>query len=347
MTHVLEVRDLRVEAATQSADLLLVDGADLRVARGEIVGVVGESGCGKSTLVRTLIGMLESNVEVTAGEVSLLGDTVLAPGRDTTARIRGSKVGTVFQDAARSLDPLFKIRFQLREVLARHLPDLTAEQAADRMAAVLRRMGIDEVDRVLDSHPHQLSGGLRQRVAIAIAVITDPALVLADECTTALDVTTQAEVVSLFRDLVRDTGVGLVFITHDLLLASDLCDRIAVMYGGQVVETGPTAEVLENPRHPFTAGLLASVPSWSAEGPLVGIPGSAPRVTTEFRGCRFADRCARVSDRCRDDVGWTGGREDGVRCVHPLDGTADRAHDAAGSVPAAGKEELMAEEERR
>ncbi|MDX6739450.1 ABC transporter ATP-binding protein [Actinocorallia sp. A-T 12471] len=317
---VLEVDRLRVEAETAAADLVLVDGADLRVGRGEIVGVVGESGCGKSTLVRTLIGMLESNVEVADGEVRLGGETVVAPGRDASAKVRGSRVGTVFQDAARSLDPLFKIRYQLREVLARHRPDLTGAQAAAKMAAVLGRMGIAEVERVLDSHPHQLSGGLRQRVAIALAVVTDPELVLADECTTALDVTTQAEVVSLFRDLVRDTGVGLVFVTHDLLLASDLCDTIAVMYGGQIVEAGPTARVLEAPRHPFTAGLLASVPSWSTEGPLVGIPGSTPRVTTEFRGCRFADRCGRASAACADDVGWTGGRGDGVRCVHPLQG---------------------------
>jgi peptide/nickel transport system ATP-binding protein len=330
MNAVLEVGGLRVEAGTRSADLVLVDGADLRVGRGEVVGVVGESGCGKSTLVRTLIGMLESNVEVTAGEVRLCGETVVAPGRDATAKIRGSRVGTVFQDAARSLDPLFKIRFQLREVLSRHLPDLADEQAEQRMAQVLRRMGIDETERVLDSYPHQLSGGLRQRVAIAIAVITDPELVLADECTTALDVTTQAEVVSLFRDLVRDTGVGLVFVTHDLLLASDLCDRIAVMYGGQVIETGPVEQVLEHPRHPFTAGLLASVPGWSDEGPLVGIPGSAPRVTTEFRGCRFADRCGRAVEECRTDVAWTGGREDGVRCVRPLEN---------GSAQAAGPEE--------
>ncbi|ROO85802.1 peptide/nickel transport system ATP-binding protein [Actinocorallia herbida] len=330
MTAVLEVGGLRVEAETAAADLLLVDGADLRVGNGEIVGIVGESGCGKSTLVRTLIGMLEGNVAVAAGEVRLGGDRVLAPGHDVTASVRGARVGTVFQDAARSLDPLFKIGYQLREVLARHRPGLTAAQAAEKSAAVLGRMGITEPDRVLGSYPHQLSGGLRQRVAIALAVITDPELVLADECTTALDVTTQAEVVALFRDLVRDTGVGLVFVTHDLLLASDLCDRIAVMYGGQIVEAGPTARVLESPRHPFTAGLLASVPSRHTEGPLVGIPGAAPRVTTAFQGCRFADRCAAASAACADDVGWTGADDEGVRCRHPLDGAP---HPPTGQPP--------------
>ncbi|MDW5594842.1 ABC transporter ATP-binding protein [Conexibacter stalactiti] len=316
----LQIEDLRIEARLADDTLVLVDGLDLELAPGEIVGVVGESGSGKTTLVRSLIGLLDKNVTVARGAVRVGGEQVLAPGRDTTASVRGGAIGTVFQDASRSLNPVLKVRAQLRELLKAHKRGISKGEAEERMRTVLRRMQIDDPERVLGSYPHQLSGGQRQRVAIALAVVSEPQIVLADECTTALDVTTQAEVVALFRELVAELGVALVFVTHDLLLAADLCDRVVVMYGGQAAEIGPTRRVLLDPRHPYSAGLLAAVPSWSADGPIRGIEGSAPRVTGAFTGCRFADRCPRATEECRAAaIPWSGGGErDGYRCIHPL-----------------------------
>ena len=320
MGEVLQVRDLKLRAHTPSGELVLLDDVQLELRQGEILGVVGESGSGKTSLVRTLIGMLAGNVEVVDGRVEVQGELVMAPGVDRAAQVRGSQIGTVFQDASRSLNPLLKVRTQLREVLKRHRPELSRQEAHAQMVRVLQRMQITDAERVIASYPHQLSGGMRQRVAIAIAVIASPALVLADECTSALDVTTQAEVVSLFRDLVSGSGIALVFVTHDLLLASDLCDRVAVMYGGQVVESGPTERVLRNPRHPYTAGLLSAAPSWSSDAPLRGIPGSVPWIGEGFVGCHFAGRCSQAEPECGvQDIGWTQlADRDGFRCRRPL-----------------------------
>ena len=320
MTAVIEISDLRVEARLARSTQVILQDIALEVHAGEILGVVGESGSGKTTLVRSLVGLLDKNVRVVDGAVRFDGERILAPGVDDTARIRGGKVGMVFQDAQRSLNPVFKVRTQLREVLKAHRGDLSAEQMHERMVETLRRMKVADPERVLDSYPHQLSGGLAQRVAIALAVVTGPEVVLADECTTALDVTTQAEVVVLFRELVRESRIALVFVTHNLMLAAELCDRVVVMYAGQAVESGPTERVLHVPHHPYSAGLLASVPGWDDARTFSGIAGAAPRVVPEFVGCRFADRCPHVTGACRaGDVAWTiapdGG---GYRCVNPL-----------------------------
>jgi peptide/nickel transport system ATP-binding protein len=259
----LEIEGLTIEAAVQHRTLTLVDGVDLQVRAGEIVGVVGESGSGKTTLARSVVGLLERNVRVADGRIVLSGETVATPDVDRTPGVRGRSVGLVFQDAARSLNPLMRVRRQLREVLLRHAEGGSRDQVHERSAEVLRRMRIEDTERVLDSYPHQLSGGLRQRVAIALAVITNPTLVIADECTTALDVTTQADVVALFRTLVDELHIGLLFVTHDLMLASDLCDRIAVMSQGRVVEQGDTLQVLTRPEVDYTRRLLEAVPLWN------------------------------------------------------------------------------------
>jgi peptide/nickel transport system ATP-binding protein len=263
MTSLLEVDGLTITASVPGRELTLLADVDLTIAPGEVVGVVGESGSGKTTLARAVVGLLERNVRIAGGSISLAGTEVVSPAADRTAAVRGHQVGMVFQDASRSLNPLMRVRRHLAEVLRRHEPGITKADVAKRSAEVLRRMRVDDPDRVLDSYPHQLSGGLRQRVAIALAVVTNPSLVIADECTTALDVTTQAEVVALFRHLVGELDIGLLFVTHDLMLASDLCDRIAVMYAGEVVELGPTAQVLHHPEEPYTQRLLEAVPSWS------------------------------------------------------------------------------------
>lgn len=263
MSVLLKADGLAVTARLSSGDLRLLDDVDLEIRRGQIVGVVGESGSGKTTLARCVVGLLDRNVRVERGSVALAGDVVVAPGVDRTDRVRGSAVGMVFQDASRSLNPLMRVRTQLAEVLRRHVRDITRAEVRRRSLEVLEQMRIADPARVLDSYPHQLSGGLRQRVAIALAVVTRPALVIADECTTALDVTTQTKVVGLFRTLVDELGIGLLFVTHDLMLASDLCDRITVMSGGRVVEAGDAASVLDRPQQEYTRRLLAAIPSWT------------------------------------------------------------------------------------
>ncbi|MFC4998261.1 ABC transporter ATP-binding protein [Dactylosporangium cerinum] len=263
MTSLLHVSGLSISARLAAGQLRLLDGVDLEVGRGQIVGVVGESGSGKTTLARAVVGLLERNVTVESGAVELAGDVVVAPGVDRTGRIRGTAVGMVFQDASRSLNPLMKVRTQLGEVLRRHVRGITKADVERRSVEVLAQMRISDPARVLDSYPHQLSGGLRQRVAIGLAVVTRPSLVIADECTTALDVTTQTKVVGLFRTLVDELGIGLLFVTHDLMLASDLCDRIAVMSGGRVVEQGGVEDVLDRPQQDYTRRLLAAIPSWT------------------------------------------------------------------------------------
>ncbi|GAA1042697.1 hypothetical protein GCM10009557_69340 [Virgisporangium ochraceum] len=263
MSDLLSVTGLSITARVGHDDISLLDDVDLEIRKGRIVGVVGESGSGKTTLARSVIGLLERNVRVTAGSISLSGEQVVAPGVDGTARVRGSEVGMVFQDASRSLNPLMKVRHHLAEVLRRHVPDISRADVERRSVEVLEQMRISDATRVLDSYPHQLSGGLRQRVAIGLAVVTRPSLVIADECTTALDVTTQTKVVGLFRTLVDELGIGLLFVTHDLMLASDLCDSIAVMSGGRVVEQGDALQVLDHPEQEYTKRLLAAIPSWS------------------------------------------------------------------------------------
>jgi peptide/nickel transport system ATP-binding protein len=263
MTVLLEVAGLSITARVGERDVPLLDDVDLRIGRGEIVGVVGESGSGKTTLARSVVGLLERNVRVERGCIELSGERIVAPGTDRTDQVRGTAVGMVFQDASRSLNPLMKVRTHLAEVLRRHVPAITKAEIERRSAEVLEQMRITDTARVLASYPHQLSGGLRQRVAIGLAVVTRPSLVIADECTTALDVTTQTKVVGLFRTLVGELGIGLLFVTHDLMLASDLCDRIAVMSAGTVVEQGDVTHVLDQPEQEYTRRLLAAIPSWS------------------------------------------------------------------------------------
>ena len=276
MPAALSVRDLCIEARTAAGTVAILHGATLEIAAGEIVGIVGESGSGKTTLVRSVIGLLDRNVRVVSGSIAVHEATIIEGRVDRTREVRGKQVGLIFQDATRSLNPLFKVSSQLREVLDRHRPELTDDQARHVMEDVLRRMLIADVDRVLDAYPHELSSGMCQRVAIALAIVAGPALLLADECTTALDVTTQAEVVALLRELVTGGDLGLAFVTHDLALAADLCDRIAVMRDGRILELRPTGELLAEPREPYTRDLLAAVPAWAQPATAEAVPASEP-----------------------------------------------------------------------
>lgn len=272
MAPVLGIDKLTVRAATSGGPLTLLDDVCVTADEGEIVGLIGESGSGKTTTVRAVLGLLDPNVTVAAGTVDVLGRRVCAPGIGDFRWVRGRHAGMVFQGASSSLDPLMKVRGQLREVVRTHLPQLGRAERDQRIADVVRRMGFTDVDRVLNSYPHQLSGGQRQRVAIALAVVTGPELLIADECTSALDVTTQAEVITLLRSLTRGDRFGapghrmaMVFVTHDLMLARELCTRIVVMYKGRIVETGPAQDVVQRPRHDYTKALLDAIPQWTTD----------------------------------------------------------------------------------
>lgn len=262
MAELLEIVGLTIQAGTRDGETTLVHDVSVSIGPGEVLGLIGESGSGKTTTVRSIVGLLERNLTVTAGRVSVLGSLVCAPQHADFARIRGRHVGFVFQGAGSSLDPLLRVGAQLREVVRRHRPEVSRADMRAEIEESLAGMGFADPGRVGRSYPHQLSGGMRQRVSIALAMIAKPELLIADECTSALDVTTQQDVVQLLTKLVKESGVGLVFVTHDLILAEEICTKIAVMRRGRVVEKGPTEDVMRAPTHEYTRQLLASVPRW-------------------------------------------------------------------------------------
>lgn len=313
---VLEVYDLHVEARSAAGRVAAVRGLNLSVAGGERFGIIGESGSGKTTTVRATVGLLERNVAITRGEIRFQGRTVRDAYSDRLASIRGRHIGMVFQSPRASLNPLRTIGSQLREVLHVHRPELSRADVGRRIGAVLSRMRFPDVAAVLRSYPHELSGGMCQRAAIGLAIAVEPELVLADECTSALDVTTQAEVTELLRELCSDGRRSLVFVTHDLLLAADVCTRIAVMYAGEIVECGPVDDVLGDPKHPYTQGLLRAVPAWEPSAELTGIEGSPAPVPAGFTGCGFRGRCAHATAACSEPVSLVEvGPGHGCRCV--------------------------------
>ena len=319
----LDVQGLCVECDDPLGKIVPVEDLTFALAPGDIVGLVGESGSGKTTVLRGLTGQLDSNCRVVGGSVSFRGQEVLTPDASHLDRIRGSEVGVIFQNAMTSLNPVLKVKTQINEVLRAH-DAVPRDQRRQWMRQQLTQLGFRDPDRVLDSYPHQLSGGMAQRVAIAVATCCRPSVVFADECTTALDVTVQAEVVRLMRDLAEQQGTALLFITHDLALVAELCTRVIVLYGGKVVESGTIDQVMQAPHHPYTRALLDAVPLFAERRRLVGIAGLPPVVRKGFVGCRFADRCERVVAACRTEViPWTSiGSGHGHLCIRPLQADA-------------------------
>jgi oligopeptide/dipeptide ABC transporter ATP-binding protein len=308
----LAIEDLRVAFHTAHGTVQAVDGVSLSVAPGETVAVVGESGSGKSVTALSVLRLFGRGDRVTTeGAVRFArADGVVDLLRlDETAMraIRGGEIAIVFQDPSASLNPVFTIGEQIAEVLRRHR-GLRRAQALAEAASLLRRVGIADPEARLRAYPHQLSGGMRQRAMIAIAIACDPRLLIADEPTTALDVTIQAQIIRLLRDIQQARFMGLMFITHDLELVGEIADRVAVMYAGQVVETGPAAAVLAAPRHPYTRALLACRPTrdYGEDGGdtirISAIPGAPPRPEAHGSGCRFADRCTLVEPACRESA---------------------------------------------
>jgi peptide/nickel transport system ATP-binding protein len=327
----LEVRGLRLDIPTPGGLLHPVRGVDLMVAPGETLAIVGESGCGKSLTALSIMGLQPRVARLSADAMTLRGSSLLGLSERRWRKLRGERVAMIFQDPMTSLDPCYRIGDQMAEVLRQHRA-VSADEARRRALAVLERVGISSPDQRLGQYPQQLSGGLRQRVMIAMALLSEPELIIADEPTTALDVTIQAQILHLLADIQRDTDVGLVLISHDLGVVASIAQRIAVMYGGQMVETGTRDAILGSPRHPYTEGLLRAVPVLGATDrgkPLGFIPGHVPRQTGTLNRCGFADRCPYVHERCVagpiDLVPSPDGRL--VRCVLPVDGSG-RAPDA-------------------
>jgi peptide/nickel transport system ATP-binding protein len=294
----LAVRNLRIEFPTRAGVLTAIDDVSFEIAPGEVLGVVGESGAGKSLTGAAIIGLLVPPGHIAGGEILLDGQRIDRLPHEAMRRIRGRRIGAIFQDPLASLDPLFSIGSQLVETIRTHLP-LSEAAAGKRAVELLQEVGIPGAARRIDHYPHQFSGGMRQRVVIALALAAQPQLVIADEPTTALDVSIQAQIITLLKRLCHDHGTAVMLITHDMGVIAETADRVAVMYAGRVVEIGPVADVIRSPQHPYTIGLMGSIPSL-AEGRerLVQIDGSMPRLTAIPAGCPFHPRCDRAFDRC-------------------------------------------------
>jgi peptide/nickel transport system ATP-binding protein len=295
----LEVRNLRVEFNTRRGTLVAIDDVSFDIAPGEVLGVVGESGAGKSITGTAIIGLLERPGRIAGGEILLEGRRIDNLPPDEMRRIRGRRIGAIFQDPLTSLNPLFTIGHQIVETIQAHLP-MNAHQARARAIELLAEVGISAPGRRVDHFPHQFSGGMRQRVVIALALCANPRLIIADEPTTALDVSVQAQIIQLLKRLGREHGTAVMLVTHDMGVIAETADRVAVMYAGRIAEIGPVQQVIHDPQHPYTAGLMGSIPTVGQDVQrLPQIEGSMPRLDAIPPGCAYNPRCPRAFDRCR------------------------------------------------
>ncbi len=297
----LSVRDLVVEFPTRRGVLTAVDRVSFDIQRGEVLGVVGESGAGKSMTGSAIIGLIEPPGHIAGGSVHIAGERVDNLTPEAMRRVRGKRIGMVFQDPLTSLNPLYTIAEQLVETIRTHL-SLSERQAKDRAIELLDEVGIPAAARRIDDYPHQFSGGMRQRVVIALALCAEPQLVIADEPTTALDVSVQSQIIDVLKRMCADHGTSVMLITHDMGVIAEAADRVAVMYAGRLAEIGPVRDVIQDAKHPYTHGLMGSIPTlMHDEARLTQIPGSMPRLTEIPAGCAFSPRCPKAFDRCRID----------------------------------------------
>jgi peptide/nickel transport system ATP-binding protein len=295
---VLSVRNLRVEFPNRHGTIVAVNDVSFDIARGEVLGVVGESGAGKSLTGNAIIGLLEPPGRVAGGEVRLDGERIDQLPPDAMRRVRGKRIGMVFQDPLTSLNPLNRIGEQLVETIEVHT-NYQGERARKRAIALLTEVGLPAAEERIDGYPHQFSGGMRQRVVVALALAADPELVIADEPTTALDVSVQAQIIALLKRLCRERGTAIMLITHDMGVIAETADRVAVMYAGRIVEIGAVRDVVTRPLHPYSAGLMSSIPRLDSDRErLAQVPGSMPRPTAIPPGCAFHPRCSRVFAPC-------------------------------------------------
>ena len=297
----LEVRHLRVEFPTRRGTLVALDDVSFDIAPGEILGVVGESGAGKSLTGSAIIGLLDPPGRIAGGEIRFEGRRIDNLPEERMRRVRGRSIGAVFQDPLTSLNPLYTIGRQLVETIQTHLP-VGAGEARRRAVRLLEETGIPAAAERIDAYPHQFSGGMRQRVVIALALAAEPKLIVADEPTTALDVSIQAQIIALLRRLCREHRAAVMLVTHDMGVIAETCDRVAVMYAGRIAEIGPVQQVIHAPAHPYTAGLMGSIPAMHEERErLLQIDGVMPRLNAIPSGCAFHPRCRHAFDRCRVD----------------------------------------------
>jgi peptide/nickel transport system ATP-binding protein len=295
---VLSVRDLKVEFVTRRGILKAIDGVSFDIAPGEVLGVVGESGAGKSLTGTAIIGLIDPPGRISGGEVRLKGERIDNLPKEAMRKIRGKRIGMIFQDPLTSLNPLFKVSEQLVETIQVHT-DMNAQQARERAIGLLTEVGIPAPEKRIDGYPHEFSGGMRQRVVIALALAAEPELIIADEPTTALDVSVQAQIITLLKKLCRERGTAVMLVTHDMGVIAETADRVAVMYAGRIAEIGPVREVVKNARHPYAKGLMGAIPTLETnESRLIQIPGSMPRLTAIPTGCAFNPRCSEVFARC-------------------------------------------------
>ena len=298
MTALLEVRDLFLEFKTSRGRLKALNGITFDVQPGEVFGLVGETGCGKTVTGLSVLRLLPRSASITGGQVIFEGVDLLTLGRSEIESVRGRKIAMIFQDPSTSLNPVFSNGSQIERVIRQHMK-VTKQQAVAKALEVLAAVGLPDVERILISYPHQLSGGMQQRVMIAMALSCNPRLLIADEPTTSLDVTIQAQILKLLRGLQKKFDVSVILITHNLGVIAQTCDRLAVLYGGRVAESGPTREIFVNPQHPYTRGLMNAIPRPGSRGKrMAAIPGAVPTNPGAIVGCAFAPRCEFAFDHC-------------------------------------------------
>lgn len=316
---ILEVKNLTTSFKTERGVMKAIDGINFRVNANEILGIVGESGCGKSVTCQSIMRLYDEKYTVILrGEILFKGENLLKYSGRKMQSIRGDEISMVFQDALSALNPVMRVGDQIMEAIKLHNKGISKQEARERALNILKLVGIPAYKERFSQYPHELSGGMRQRVMIAIALVCKPSVLIADEPTTALDVTIQAQILSLITKLKEETGASIILITHDLAVVSETCDREIVMYLGQIVEEADAREIFSNPKHPYTKGLMQSIPQMTEQKPerLYAIRGTVPLLNQIGQGCRFADRCEYVCERCRKEMPQLQELENGhtVRC---------------------------------
>ncbi len=304
----LEVKNLSIEFVTENGIVRVVDKVSFQVDSGKTLGIVGESGCGKSVTALSIMRLLpKAKARIPEGQILFEGVDLLQLSDEKMREVRGNRIGMIFQEPMTSLNPVYTAGFQNAEAVRVHRPEFSGEQAKERAIALLTKVGIPEPERRFHSYPHEMSGGMRQRVMIAMALSCEPKLLVADEPTTALDVTIQAQILELVKELQKDLGMAVMLITHDLGVVAGSADDVLVMYAGKVAEFSDVKSLFRNPMHPYTRGLMASLPKPRVAGGrgrraerLTGIPGSVPNFASLPKGCRFQDRCSLVKPPCRE-----------------------------------------------
>ncbi len=299
--NLLEIRDLYVRFHTLRGIVKAIDGVNLEVGYGEVLGLVGETGSGKTVTGLSILRLLEQNAEITGGEIIFQGRDLLKLPLKEILKIRGRDISMIFQEPKAALNPVMQVGDQVAESFLVH-EEISKKEAKERVLEIFRRVGLPDPERVYKSYPHELSGGMAQRVVISMALALKPKLLIADEPTSALDVTIQAQIMDLFRELINEMGTSVIYITHDMALAAEISDRIAVMYAGRIVEVADTETIFENPLHPYTQGLLKSIPKPGYRGKLFSMEGEIPPMINPPPGCRFHPRCPKRFDPCDKEV---------------------------------------------